>query len=150
MFRHINGEEQQRQAEIKVAGPKVSIEEKVFTFVWIAGHCVERPFSQPRLSCSLASSHQARTLFILLFQCRTCKFGHLVCVGRQKLSPSSADPHIQDERRGTTHRQEDDLTADFRSMRNRVCKNSATLAMLTHDITMPALRQHIAQIQSTS
>ena len=33
------------------------------------------------------------------------------------------------------------ITADFRSMRNHVCKNSATLAMLTHDVTMPALRQ---------
>ena len=43
-----------------------------------------------------------------------------------------------------------DFTADFRSMRNRVCKNSATLAMLTHDVTMPALRQHVAQVQSTS
>ena len=42
------------------------------------------------------------------------------------------------------------VTADFRSMRNRVCKNSATLAMLTHDVTMPALRQHVAQVQSTS
>ena len=81
MFGHLSREDQQRQAEIKV--------EKVFTFVWIAGHCVER--TQPRLSCSLASSHQVRTLFILLFECRTCKFGQLVCVGRLKLSPSSAD-----------------------------------------------------------
>ena len=32
MFDHTSGEEQQRQAEIKVA------EEKVFTFVWISGH----------------------------------------------------------------------------------------------------------------
>ena len=42
------------------------------------------------------------------------------------------------------------ITADFRSMRNRVCKNSATLAMLTHDVTMPALRQHIAQVTYTA
>ena len=41
------------------------------------------------------------------------------------------------------------ITADFRSMRNRVCKNSATLAMLTHDVTMPALRQHTQQAKLT-
>ena len=35
------------------------------------------------------------------------------------------------------------LTADFRNMQNCVCKNSATLAMLTHDVMMPVLQQRL-------
>ena len=92
--------------------------------------------TQPTLSCSLASSHQARTLFILLFQCRTCKFGHFVCVGRQKLSPSSADPQIQDALRGTTHRREDDLNLAIDMVINRVAEMVCSLfhtSRIAHD-----------------
>ena len=126
MFGHTSGEEQQRQAEIKVAGPQVSVEEKVFTLVWIAGHCVERPFSHSANTQSLASSHQARTLFILLFECRTCKFGQLVCVGRLNYPrPLPIEPglaQIQDARRGRTHGQEDDLQLALDMLINRVAE----------------------------
>ena len=58
MFGHTSEQEQQHQAEMKLAAPQVSIEEKVFTFVWISGHWSFSSFSlgarQYLLTCFIA------------------------------------------------------------------------------------------------